>query len=140
MDLAIGITEILRNLVLAGAAGVGAWIAWERIPRERSKADVENRQADLSRRDQAWKLFNSAVTQIGDSKLEVRLGAIFTLDSLSKDFDELSQPVIELLTAYLRHSKPDYGENEPPPDVREIMRIIRNESRSQNAEPGKVED
>lgn len=135
MELITGITQVIWHLVIAIAAAVGAYVAWERVPREKTKANLETAQADLARKDQAWKLFNSAVTQIGDEKLEVRLGAIFTLNSLANDFDELSQPVIELLTAYLRHSKPDYGEGEPPPDVREIMRIIRNESRNQSAEP-----
>jgi hypothetical protein len=132
MEQFVQFSEALRNFVLAGAAAAGAWIAWERIPRERSKADVENKQADYSRKDQAWKLFNSAVTQIGDAKLEVRLGAIFTLNAIATDFEELSQPVIEFPTAYLRQRAPDYGDGDPPPDVREIMRIIRNESHSQN--------
>lgn len=75
-----------------------------------------------------WELFNRATEQLGSDKLEVRMGAIYTLDSIRSEFDELSQPVIEMLTAYIRGIKNNYGDREPPADIREIMRILRNES------------
>ncbi len=59
-----------------------------------------------------------------DDKLEVRLGAILTLESVCTDFIDLSAPVIELLTTYIREDKVDYGETEPPVDIVAITRII----------------
>jgi len=75
-----------------------------------------------------WELFNRATGQLGSEKLEVRMGAIYTLDALRTDFDELSQPVVEMLTAYIRGIRNTWGDKSPPADVREIMRIIRDES------------
>ena len=128
MEILVGISEAIRNFVLAGAAGVGAWVAFERVPREKKKSDTELAQADLVRRDMAWELFNRSITQLGDTKLEVRLGAIYCLESIAQDFDEVSQPVIDVLTAYIRSKTNKYGDKEPPVDIQLIMRIIRDES------------
>jgi len=40
------------------------------------QADAQLRQAELSRRDHVAELFNRAVGQLKDEKLEVRLGTI----------------------------------------------------------------
>ena len=128
MQFWIDLSEILRNLGLTAAAGLGAWVAWERIPRERSQNTVAQAQATIARRDQMWELFNRATSQLGADKLEVRMGAIYTLDSIRSEFDELSQPVVEMLTSYIRGQEKDYGDDNPPADIREIMRIIRDES------------
>lgn len=125
MEFWIDLSEIIRNVVIAFGAAFGLFLAWERLPRERSHTNLAEGQARLARRDQAWELFNRSVTQLGDKKLEVRLGAIYTLSAICYDFDEMQAPVIELLTAYIRDGKRNYGEGEPPTDVREILRIIQ---------------
>jgi hypothetical protein len=58
-------------------------------------------------------------------KLEVRLGAIYTLRQIARDFPDLAEPTFELLTTYLRESVGDYGDREPPVDVREIMNTLK---------------
>ena len=70
-------------------------------------------------------LFNRAVGQLQDGKLEVRLGAILTLGQICKTFPDLSDPVVQLLTSYLRESAARYGEGEPPADVQGITEILR---------------
>jgi hypothetical protein len=52
--------------------------------------------------------------------------AVYTLRQITEDFPDLSEPTFELLTAYLRESAKDYGDGEPPVDVREIINILRN--------------
>jgi hypothetical protein len=79
----------------------------------------------LGRRDHVAELFNRAVGQLKDEKLEVRLGAILTLGQVCRDFADLSDPVIRLLTTYLRENRVDYGDGQPPADVQEIMNILR---------------
>ena len=71
-------------------------------------------------------LFNRAVGQLRDPNLEVRLAAIYVLREVAKDFPDLSNPVFELLQAYLRASRIDYGDDDPPIDIREIMKTLRN--------------
>jgi hypothetical protein len=70
-------------------------------------------------------LFNRAVGQLRDPNLEVRLAAIYVLREVAKDFPDLSDPIFELLQAYLRAGKIDYGDEEPPIDIREIIRLLR---------------
>ena len=83
------------------------------------------RNVGLTRRAHVAELFNRATSQLSDDKLEVRLGAIYTLRQIGSDYPDLSSPVIELLTTYLRESVENYGDEPPPPDVREIMSTVR---------------
>ena len=61
-----------------------------------------------------------------DPNLEVRLAAIYVLREVAKDFPNFSDPIFELLQAYLRAGDIDYGDEDPPIDVQEIMTLLRN--------------
>ncbi|ABD85764.1 hypothetical protein RPC_0189 [Rhodopseudomonas palustris BisB18] len=82
-------------------------------------------QAELARRTHVTELFIRAVGQLRDPNLEVRLAAIYVLREVAKDFPDLSNPVFELLQAYLREADIDYGDAEPPIDIQEIMSVLR---------------
>ncbi|MCI0599176.1 MAG: hypothetical protein L0Y60_06605 [Beijerinckiaceae bacterium] len=105
------------------------------------QADAQLRQAELSRRGHVAELFNGAVGQLKDEKLEIRLGAILTLGQICMDFRDLSDPVIQLPSTYLKQEKIDYGETEAPADVGEIIRVItlmsQNPSERTNEPPRK---
>jgi hypothetical protein len=118
------LSEIVRNLGLVLGAAVGIYLAWQRVRAADKQAEAQTRQASLARRDHVAELFNRAVGQIKDDKLEVRLGAILTLGQVCRDFPDLSEPVVRLLTTYLRENRVDYGDQEPPADVLEIMEIV----------------
>jgi hypothetical protein len=113
------ISEIFRNYGLLAGGAFGLYLAWRRT----SAATL---QAQLARRDHVAELFNRAAGQLTDNKLEIRLGAIYTLRQITEDFPDLSESTFELLSAYLRESAKGYGDSEPPVDVREIMNILRN--------------
>jgi hypothetical protein len=101
------------------------YFAWKRVSASIRQADASLQQADLARRDHVAELFNRSVGQLTNDKLEIRLGAIYTLRQIAQDFPDLSAPTLELLATYLRESSKAYGDNEPPVDVREIMGILR---------------
>ncbi|MGB6325293.1 MAG: hypothetical protein WBG11_05820 [Methylocella sp.] len=101
------------------------------------QADAQLGQAELSRRNHVTELFNRAVGQLKDEKLEIRLGAILTLGQICTDFRDLSAPVIRLLSTYLKQEKVDYGEIDAPADIGEIIRIIA--QMSQNPSEGEHE-
>ena len=103
---------------------VGIYLAWKRVVASNKQAEAQLLQAELSRRNHVTELFNRAVGQLKDEKLEIRLGAILTLGQVCTDFRDLSGPVIQLLTTYLRQEKVDYGEIDAPADIGEIIRII----------------
>lgn len=119
------LSEIVRNYGLIVGGLVGLYFAWQRVSASTRQADASLQQAELARRGHVAELFNRAVGQITADKLEIRLGSIYTLRQISRDFPDLSDPTFELLTTYLRESSKAYGDSEPPVDVREIMSILR---------------
>jgi hypothetical protein len=120
----VALSEVIRNFGLVAAALVGICLAWKRVVASNKQADAQLLQAELSRRNHVTELFNRAVGQLKDEKLEIRLGAILTLGQVCTDFRDLSGPVIQLLTTYLKEEKVDYGEIDAPADIGEIIRII----------------
>lgn len=122
----ISFSEIVRNFGLVFGGAVGIFLAWQRVRAANRQAEAQIRQASLARQDHVAELFNRAVGQLQDGKLEVRLGAILTLGQICKTFPDLSDPVVQLLTTYLRESASRYGEGEPPADVQGIIEIVRN--------------
>ena len=122
----VALSEILRNIALMFAAVVGAILAWRQLSPVALQARSANTQAELARRAHVTELFNRAAGQLRDPKLEIRLAAVYVLREVARDFPDLSNPIFELLQAYLRASDIDYGDEEPPIDVQEIMKMLRN--------------
>ena len=104
---------------------VGSLLAWRNIPPARSQAEAARSHAELARRTHVADLFERAVSHLADEKLEVRLGAIYTLRYISEDYPDLARPVLDLLTAYSRERVGDYGDADPSVDVRAIMEIVK---------------
>jgi hypothetical protein len=121
----VALSEILRNVALAVAAAVGAILAWRQLSPAALQARSANTQAELARRAHVTELFNRAVGQLSDQKLEVRLAAVYILREVANDFPDLSNPIFELLQAYLRAGDIDYGDDAPPIDVQEIIKLLR---------------
>jgi hypothetical protein len=122
----VALSEFLRNIALTFAAVVGAILAWRQLSPAALQARSANTQAELARRAHVTELFNRAAGQLRDPKLEIRLAAVYVLREVARDFPDLSDPIFELLQAYLRASDIDYGDEEPPIDVQEIMKMLRN--------------
>jgi len=121
----VALSEFLRNIALTSAAVIGAVLAWRQLSPAALQARSANTQAELARRAHVTELFNRAAGQLRDPKLEIRLAAVYVLREVARDFPDLSDPIFELLQAYLRASDIDYGDEEPPIDVQEIMRMLR---------------
>jgi hypothetical protein len=124
MQYWVSLSEIIKNIGLVIGGAIGIYLAWKRVVASNKQADAQLRQAELSRRDHVAELFNRAVGQLKDEKLEIRLGAILTLGQICMDFRDLSDPVIQLLSTYLKQEKVDYGETDAPADIEEIIRVI----------------
>jgi hypothetical protein len=120
----VSISEIIRNAALAIAAIVGALLAWRQLSPASLQARSAIRQADLARRAHVTELFNRAAGQLRDPNLEIRLAAIYVLREVARDFPDLSNPVFELLQAYLRATEIDYGDREPPIDIMEMTKMV----------------
>jgi hypothetical protein len=127
----LSVSEIVRNYALVIGGIIGIFLAWMRVSASTRQADASLQQAELARRGHVAELFNRAVGQLTHEKLEIRLGAIYTLRQVGRDFPDLSEPTFELLTTYLRESVGAYGDREPPVDVREVMNILKDRSVAQ---------
>lgn len=121
----VQLSEIFRNVGLVIGGAIGILLAAYRVRAANRQARAQLEQAEVDRREHVAELFNRAVGQLDDSKLHVRLGAIYTLREISRDFPLLTKAVLELLATYLRESRKSYDGDLPPPDVREIMRMVR---------------
>lgn len=117
-------SEILRNVSIFIGGAAGLWIAWRRVTAATRQADAALRQTEHSRRGRVAELCNVAIGQLADEKLEVRLGAIFMLRQIANDFPEFTRALHDLLATYLRTSVKPY-DGDPPADVQEIMKILR---------------
>lgn len=126
MTRLIQVSELIRNYGLIAAAGVGLILAWWRSRASNRQATAALRQAELAQRDHVVEMFNRAIDQLGSEKLEVRLGAIYTLKRISRDpqYVDYQIPILETLTAYVRERSQTETGSEPPVDVREIMRFL----------------
>ena len=119
------ISEIVRNLGLALAAFGGLYLAWRKLAPELKQAGTAEAKAALDRRTHVVELFHRAVSELSHERLEVRLGAIYVLRDTARAFPDLANPVFELLQAHLRERAANYGDAEPPIDVKEIVETLR---------------
>lgn len=130
-------SEIARNfgILIAGIIGLG--IAWWRSRAANMQAKAALEQNDLARRDHITELFNRAVGQLGDDKLEVRLGAIYTLRAICEDrtYRPYAEPIIQTLSAYVRNRSSALDGNGMPEDLAVIVEWLH-----MNIGPEPVED
>jgi hypothetical protein len=122
----IQISELIRNYGLVVAAGIGVALAWWRSRASNRQAIAALQQAEVAQRNHIVEMFNRAVDQLGSEKLEVRLGAIYTLKRISRDpqYADYRVPILETLTAYVRERSREAADVEPSVDIREIMNFL----------------
>ncbi len=125
MQALVDLSEILRNLALTAAAAVGAWLAWQKLGPESSQAGSAVVQAALARRAHVMELFNRAVGQLGEDRMEVRLAAIYILGEITVDFPDLSGPVFKLLENHLDATMANFDGRDAPSDAQAIAEVLR---------------
>jgi hypothetical protein len=107
----------IRATLLQGLAGAvviaGAVATW--------------RQVRISREGQITDRLTHAIDQLGDDKVDVRIGAIYALERLAKDSAADRLAIGEILAAFIRiHAPwpaghPSHPDPHPTPDVDETM-------------------
>jgi Pentapeptide repeats (8 copies) len=95
-DSRLKLQNDVRTTLLQGLGGAvllsGAFLTW--------------RQLQVSKEGQVTERFTRAIDQLGSDKLDVRLGAIFTLDRIAKDSPTDLGAVAEVLASYIREHSP----------------------------------
>lgn len=93
------LSQILGGLVLL----IGFYFTWQNLQLTR---DSQRETERIATEGQITDRFTKATTQLGDTKLEIRLGGIYALERIAKDSPKDHWPIMEVLTAYLReHAK-----------------------------------
>lgn len=88
------------------AVGVGIYFAWGNL--KVAQATLESNQKDAEKKlevaqeGQITERFTRAVDQLGNEKLEIRLGGIYALERISNESEKDYWPIMEILTAYIR--------------------------------------
>ncbi len=121
---AVAWSEVARNWAIVLGGGLGLALAFWRGLAASRQALASREQARLQRRDHATELFNRAVEQLADDRLEVRLSAIYTLRAVIVDFADFSLPVTEVLQAFLAERTAERSEETLGPDLAVIVEIL----------------
>ncbi len=120
-------SEVARNfgILIAGVVGVG--IAWWRSRAANLQARAALEQSELARRDHITEIFNRAVGQLADERLEVRLGAIYTLRAICEDprYSADMWLIVETLSAFLREGCAAGDGEQATIDIRAITDLLR---------------
>jgi uncharacterized protein YjbI with pentapeptide repeats len=89
------IAQILGGFALL----VGIYFTWRRIA-------ATERNLEIARDGQITERFTRAIEQLGNEKLEVRMGGIYALERIARDSEKDYWPIMEVLTAYVRANAP----------------------------------
>jgi uncharacterized protein YjbI with pentapeptide repeats len=95
---------------------------------ESAKAALKNAEAALKNAviaedKQITERFAKAIEQLGSEKIEVRLGAIYTLERIAKDSPKDHWTIMEILTAFVRENAPKKPEEKKTEDTQQILKI-----------------
>jgi hypothetical protein len=125
-------SEFIKSwlVIIGGAIGLG--LAWLRVTAANRQSEAALKQAEtailesqLSRRTHVSELFNQAVGQLGDEKLEIRLGAVYTLRDIVSDYPDLTKSVFDLLIIHVReNATKDNDSNKSSVDIEEIIKFL----------------
>jgi hypothetical protein len=105
-------------LITAGVAGaIGIYISWRGQSQAReaqdenqrtTQAQLENAQEELriTQQGQITERFTRSIDQLGNKNLEIRLGGIYALQRIANESEDDYEPIVEILTAYIRNHSP----------------------------------
>ena len=132
-DSRIKIWTAIVQAIGGAALFIGLLFTWRNLRATQLKLDID-REAQLTNR------FTAATSQLGaqlspeSPNVEARLGGIYALSSIARDSPRDYWPVMEILTAYVRHnavwkevpapSKVEFPNSKPRTDVQAILAVL----------------
>lgn len=122
-------TNDVRTTLLQGLGGsfflFTAFFTWRQLR-------VSQRQLQLSEDQQIGERFTRAIDQLGNDKLDLRLGGIYALERIASDSDRDYDVVAEVLTAFVRTRAPwprlagstSEPQEAPPSDIQAVLTVL----------------
>jgi uncharacterized protein YqgV (UPF0045/DUF77 family) len=120
----VEVSEIARNWAIVIGGTIGLVLAFWRGLAHSRQARAQAEQARIARRDHVTDVYNQAVGMLGEEKLEVRLGAMYTLVQIHSEFQELHHAVVDLLQAYVRERATVDPGDRPGVDIGLIVKFL----------------
>ena len=129
-------SEVLRNLAFLIVAVVGAPMAIWRTTLSSKNSKIAYKNTEIADRNSFTDTFTKAIEQLGATtaenkpNIEVRLGAIYALEKLSKVNSDYYQPIIDILCSYVRQHAPyqqeseQIGSGQTRIDVQTVLTVI----------------
>ncbi len=131
MEWWVQLAEVLSRLGAICGGAIALFLAWRRVSAandqaeaQRQQAEASTRQAELGRHKLVGELFQLAVGQINDEKLEIRLFAVYSLIRIANEHPDYKLAVYEVMTAVMRSNSHKWGDADPPKDVVEMLRFL----------------
>jgi uncharacterized protein YjbI with pentapeptide repeats len=124
------------GLITAGVAGaVGIFFTWrgQRLAREAQENNQRNTQEQLANAQEELRLtragqiterFTRAIDQLGNESMEIRLGGIYALHRIANESEEDYEPIVEVLTAYIKKNSPRTSTALPPADIKATVAVL----------------
>jgi uncharacterized protein YjbI with pentapeptide repeats len=104
------LVQALGFLMVGVAGAIGIYFTWrgQRLTQESLEDTRKNTEDEqkLTHQGQITERFTQGIKQLGDDKLEVRIGGIYALAKIAEDSDIYYWPIIEILAAYVRKNAP----------------------------------
>jgi len=132
--LRLTLAQILGGAIILG----GLFFTWKSL--------------EVSKEGQITERFTRAIEQLGNDKLQIRLGGIYALERIAKESKRDTWPIMEILTAYIRDQAPWREEDKkedhivhelpwnlmlkkipkknPPIDIQAILHVIGGQKRT----------
>lgn len=131
-DQGFGLKERLHQInenrktvaqILGGAFFLlGLYFTWKNLvlAQEKYRTDLF-----MAQEKQATDLFTKAVDQLGDEKLQVRLGGIYALERIARESPKDHWPIMEVLTTFVREIAPSTVPIEKPlTDIQAVLTVL----------------
>ena len=114
------------------AAFVSIYYTGKRAEAFEKNAIAAQKTVQLTEQGQITERFTKAIEQLGNEKLEIRLGGIYALERLAKDSQRDSWTIMEVLAAFIREKAPLKQEEEAekaqlpkmPTDIQAALTVI----------------
>ncbi|MBY5283711.1 pentapeptide repeat-containing protein, partial [Anabaena sp. PCC 7938] len=102
----VGLINIFFAAKRAYAMEESAKAANESAKAANKNAEIALKNLKISEDKQITERFAKAIEQLASEKIEVRLGAIYTLERIAKDSEKDQWTIMEVLTAFVRENAP----------------------------------
>ena len=138
--LITGHHEEIRNLLLAGAAGISFFFLLWRTYLAHQDTKTKKKEENTNKLNQINKAYTDAIDQLSNDKITIRLGGAYALEQLAQNNQSMHSQIMEVLCSYVRLNSPSNIEKPEEDknitlDIQTILTIIGRRNHEFDKEP-----